>query len=1597
MTGCWSIKMNYRYLLMLCMLSCWPFSQAISAEAEEAPHENRHESVPVVHPQALEEYVQQLARLSSILVYNLDTVSLTHTLTGVINNNPRILSITVIDSISDDVFLNIYKYEGGVYYTSNTSSEFASYPVISTPIIHQGEKIADLKIGYDRRYGDEQFSFATKLTKAEKQWLIDNQGKTFRVGVEPWMPISFFDNRGQVKGIMIDYLSRLEVLLGVNFSYRGQYIKSSVEGLKEGDIDIISGVFYHPSRLNVGIHSDELFNTKNYIYVRSDNTGIHRQEDLQGKRVGVVAGSIYEVSIAKAALDIEAVRYHSAFEAMEKLRDNEVDAVLDADLSVSYIQKNHGMLGVRSIDQNIIPAQGIHLLMDKNQPIMASVLNKALRIIDKKSGETILESYLSEEIKSSPYGSYSARDIFILSMLAMMVFAILFYLSNNDKVRELKTGFGSKNFENLMMATVSVFVGFVVLLSLYLISRNKLDTEDKTLESMSASLNAIDERLSKNHQLYSSLIKSLTKDEEFVTMVEQALEALNRSDLVTYKASILAVDGYLDKYNIFSDLNCRQVFDLQGGFISEKIIDEKIEIIKTYRDEFERAISGEIVTIAPKINASMSDSYTGAFKVFSPIKSLSGKTIAVLVDVIDKQSFLGKVVADLSYGDSGEILVSTESGLLLSNSRFTDEVNHNNDINIYRHRTSEMERSSMGYKHNEFFIDFKNHDLSQYLSYRNIEVLGISQWNPDLKILLSSQMDVEEVFGDHDRLNYSLIGVLILMLSFTIPSILFTLIYGRRATDSLESSKEMLEKKVKERTLELEESEERGRLILSSIGQGLIGFDGAGQVIFVNDAALELLKYSARDFYRKDFMSKVYHDVSHHDQKISPLEVISNIASGAVFINKKLTFEDSNGRQFPVEISSKPIVRNYVVEGGLMVFSDIDQRVRMERDLEVAKDAAENASKAKSDFLANMSHEIRTPMNAILGMSSLALNQKLGSTQRNYIEKVHRSANTLLEIINDILDLSKIESGKLELETSLFLFEDILIDLFDMIGIRAEEKSLELLYDLKGDFPKYFVADQLRLFQVLVNLASNAVKFTDAGSVVLSAQVRSREEEHCLVEFSLTDTGIGLSSVQIERLFQSFNQADTSTTRQYGGTGLGLAICKRLVDLMEGDIWVDSELGQGSRFCFTANLGLPAAVDQGHYFEKVDQQWLPMQVLVVDDNAQARLIIKNLVVQLGMSCDTVASGEEALGSIKEDPQRYQLVLLDWKMPNMDGLQCAKAIRTLLGNDHDLKIMMITAFARESLSREEQQGLIDACLSKPVLPTQFMNKIRSLFDEKNEPEELPFVSSNKGLERSYVELAGAHVLLVEDNALNQELAVAVLGNSNIQVTTAIHGKEALALLEQSTFDAVLMDCQMPVMDGYEATANIRQQAKWANLPILAMTADVMSSDRQRVLIAGMNDHISKPIDADNMLNTLAKWIHREPHTRSSGNAVTDPVVSQKLKREDQQADALLDFTHIEGVNASQGLKVCQNNQNLYRHLLIQFVDSNINFREQFLVLSNTKANTKANATDDNAKQRLVHTLKGTSANIAANTIYELCSVLENAVSNDDEPLYLAKTG
>lgn len=656
----------------------------------------------------------------------------------------------------------------------------------------------------------------------------------------------------------------------------------------------------------------------------------------------------------------------------------------------------------------------------------------------------------------------------------------------------------------------------------------------------------------------------------------------------------------------------------------------------------------------------------------------------------------------------------------------------------------------------------------------------------------------------------------------------------------------------------------------------------------------------------------------------------------------------------------------------------LEQKV-MERTSELAeaRDQAVAADKSKSEFLSTMSHEIRTPMNAIIGMTRLALQTDLTAKQQDYLAKVQVSSRALLGIINDILDFSKIEAGKLELEAIPFTLDDVLNDLSSLVSDKAEEKGLHICFIIDDDVPSDLIGDPLRLGQVLLNLVNNAVKFTSYGGditikiALANSGEQAKTADQIMLELSVKDTGIGLTPEQIGELFQSFSQADKSTTRKYGGTGLGLVICKRIVGMMGGDIKVQSKIGQGSTFTFTAMFGQPYEINQK--LSTSHDTFRGEKALVVDGNKESQNALCLHLEALFFQVMSVSTGEQAIQILESasDDDSYRLVLMDWNLPKMDGISVARHIKNNLKIACIPHVIIVTSHSREDIVQRVKDLDLEGFLTKPVHSSALFSAVVEAFNQNSFNEYTSSQVAHITAEREKLhQIKGAKLLLVEDNPINQQIAKETLEQEGFEVSIAVDGRDAVQKIRASYFDAILMDLEMPDMDGYEATRIIRSEQQFDDLPIIAMTAHAMKDVREKCLQTGMNGYVTKPIDVGELLESLIEFI--KPAFRK-----TPATCSAKTG---QQKEAVLPEL-LSGIDMQQGLKNVVGNVQLLYDLLLKFHEG---FSD-----AQIRLDAFLQAGDVDSALRFLHAMKGVAANLAMLELKVCIEALEQTLNKQWE--------
>lgn len=690
-----------------------------------------------------------------------------------------------------------------------------------------------------------------------------------------------------------------------------------------------------------------------------------------------------------------------------------------------------------------------------------------------------------------------------------------------------------------------------------------------------------------------------------------------------------------------------------------------------------------------------------------------------------------------------------------------------------------------------------------------------------------------------------------------------------------------------------------------------------------------------------------------------------------VMNNQEMPLYRKDRSTFYARMCGRAIDRSDPSRGTVWMIEDISIRKQQEVELKIARDKAQEAAQTKSDFLANMSHEIRTPMNAIIGLSNLVQKTELNPRQRDYVQKIHQSGKHLLGIINDILDFSKIEAGKLTVEKIDFSLQSVLDNVLTLVAEKAHAKGLELIFNIAADVPQRLVGDALRLSQILINYTNNSVKFTDKGQIEIVLRVDERKDDALQLYCAVRDTGIGLTPDQIKLMFQSFQQADSSTTRKYGGTGLGLSIAKKLAELMNGTVGVESVAGEGSTFWFTGWLGV--SHQTSHYRSPV-HNLRDKRILVIDDNEAASIVLIDLLEHMGLEVMAAASGEAALECVQQQAaagQAFELLLIDWQLSGIDGVETARRIKEL--NIPAAHMLMVTGYDTDSLLPLAATVGIDQVLLKPVNPAKLAEALMSFYVDASQASGLTTEPQGHNLLELVSAIAGSHILLVEDNEINQLVATELLAEGNVNVEVANNGKEALDMIlaRPTHWDVVLMDMQMPVMDGVTATIEVRKTISAEQLPIVAMTANAMAQDKEKCMAAGMQDFVTKPIDPDVLWETLLRVIR--PKVKRREVVVLEASVTAADVVTPVVLEAFVLPIGIQGLDSELGLRRVSGKIALYETILRKYISS------QATVIDELRA--AVTQQDFELAKRLAHTTKGVSGNIGATEVQGIAAEIE----------------
>ena len=1139
----------------------------------------------------------------------------------------------------------------------------------------------------------------------------------------------------------------------------------------------------------------------------------------------------------------------------------------------------------------------------------------------------------------------------------------------------------SSRFRRRAAISICILISLVIAVTLFSLQKIKETVTEEKQIALNVNLDAINQSLEAWYDTKHFIINNLAEQQQLINISER-LTGINNIDDASLAVTTDAFREFItSKYTspsvidfLLLDVDLSTIASLderEANVYNDTFID--------YQSILRQALTGQTVLIPPHQSAELT---SPVLYFATSVRNPNGDIIAILVlredPAVEFNNFF-----TMGRTQTRETYAIDKQGRMLSESLFTLQLDDIKLLSLGQSSVGNIEIRDPGsdLTAGEFPTTLPNlwpltvmaksatqgingENLEGYRDYRGVPVIGEWLWNSKLGIGLTTEVDLAEVMASYYSARRPLLIVLgFILLVITLVGFIGSLV-ADRALAVLTRSREELQAKVIERTTDLDDSNKKMAAIINNAADAIIVFDQEGKLLTFSPSAENIFGYSIEEAIGSSFFNLLAspYGEDYHDYIQS---IVANSEQGISSAAHEIIGINSMGLEFPIDVAFGIITSNESINFTAIV-RDITERKRIFAELEQAKEMAEAATLAKSDFLANMSHEIRTPMNAIMGMSHLALQTDLAPKQRDYIQKVDLSAKILLKILNDILDFSKIEAGKLAIEEIDFCLEDVLDNMTTLIGPKVESKEVELLFEIDKNVPLDLIGDPLRLGQILLNLCGNAIKFTEFGEIIVSIRLVESDQASALLQFAVKDTGIGMTEAQCQELFQSFSQTDTSITRKYGGTGLGLTISKKLSELMGGNIWMESTYQQGSTFYVTSKFGIQASPQPRLIFDEEELQGL--KILIVDDNARSREILSIMSEHLGMVVDVAEDGIKALTIITQQEQAhcpYDIVLMDMKMPEINGIDCIKKFSDL-PITHPQAVIMVTSYSRSDVIIEaESKGVVlDSVLSKPVTPKKLLKTIvESLQQRANQK---PRIIDNP-LRTPPKSMSGLHLLVVEDNDFNKEVATGLLGNLGIEVSIACHGQEALDMLSvDNDYHGILMDVQMPIMDGYTATLKIRQQSKYKNIPIIAMTANAMKSDKDKCLKCGMNDQISKPIDPDNLFKTIQQWISLDPST------LQQPPPNQSAK-----SITLQDIEKIVEIDTVKGLKYADGNLTTYIKLLMKFAERHNTDVEHV-------RNYMYGGHLDDAR-RQAHTLKAVAATIGALALSQLAANLEDTLS------------
>ncbi len=1392
------------------------------------------------------------------------------------------------------------------------------------------------------------------LNAEEKNWL--SKHKVIHMGGESdWPPFDFVDDKGRYQGIASDYVRHLETVLGIQIKmHYKQPWAETLNKLKKGELDAIVAISKTAEREKFAHYTTPYVVYPYVIVTNKKNSGLIKLKQLEGKVVAVERGFYTQTVLNSQYPGIRLLITDTTEQAILAVVDGEAVAYIGVQPVASYYFEKNMITNLRIAGVTSIKKVGISMAAKADSPVLFQILQKGLDSITTSEKLAIQRKWMGLEVdhtkniftKKQKQWMHSIKSISIgidpgwppieyVNNKGVYSGIASDYVEEFEKVSLLKLKYDTalswsevmqkvKNGEIDMLPAVSKtperekYLSFTepyLAFPYVLFTRNDAgfitgldDLLDKTIVAEKNYTNH--EILKKRHPAIKLIL---------VDNTEQALMMVSLGKADAYMGNLAAASHIIMQTGLTNiKVAAPTPYSNDLSFAVRKDLTELTEISQIILDSISVEKANEFKRKWFSISYEHHVDYSLVWKVMA-LALLCLFIFGLWLWMVNKQ----KEILRVSEERFRLVMKATQEGIW--------DWDIVNDTVYYSPGFYKM----LGFTEKEFTI--QNKSWAEYLHADDYDMVTSTLHQIVDQRITRYTLEFRLKHIDGKYRNVVAIGTLVAD-------------SHKNAVRSLGSLIDITDKKQVEKTLK--ENEIQLKRIIDTIPLAIVILDDEGEIIFSNRQTEKEIgsNQSVTGLNLIDF----YEDPKDRDKMLSIYRKKGAIES------LPIRFKTLSGGITEGIISMLPIYFDGVARNlGLLV--NLTQRIQMERELVAAKTQADIANKTKSAFLANMSHEIRTPMNAIIGLGHLALKTNLTEKQRDYIDKISVSSHSLLGIINDILDFSKIEAGKLEIDNIEFQLDDVIENVSSLVALNAEGKGIEVVFSIAPEVPLNLLGDPLRLGQVLINLTQNAIKFTDTGGVLVDVSQCENLNDKTRLKVSVLDTGIGISEKDIPYLFDAFSQVDETYSSRFEGTGLGLAICHQLVDLMGGDIRVESVVGKGSRFSFEIIFGIV------NWQEKTDAliSFSSTRALIINDNIAVQEMYVSMFDSYSFKSTSVSSVMLAVDIIKQnagDPDKqFDLLLIDRDMSAITDVEIVQTIR----NDADIKhhpvIVMLAPYSQEEIARETESAGIDALITKPVTSTR-------LFKAVGQAEQGMMIENNMPGSLFPEKRLTGEILLVEDNAINQQVAQEMLENMGLFVSVVDSAKDALEMLALHDYNLLLTDIQMPEMDGYELVHEIRKNSKWQSMPVIAMTAHAMKQDREKCLNAGMNSHIPKPIDPDMLFSTLAYWLK--------------PALDTGMQLAESQSNTVSLPIGLPSIDVQWSLRRLGGNMNLLSKLLKEFVED--------YVAADEKVNDAISSHDFERAQRLVHTIQGVSGSIGAKKLYAASADIEVVLKNKAIP-------